>query len=52
MIFVTAKLIDPSGQQIRNTGGYGGTTVPPVTGGVPEGVSAIPGAPGLVPPLK
>jgi general secretion pathway protein D len=50
MVFVTAKLIDPSGQAIRNTTGSSGTTTVPPTGGE-TGVSAIPGAPGLVPPL-
>jgi len=52
MIFVTAKLIDPSGQQIRNTSGSTGAMAPPPSGGGMEGVSAIPGAPGIVPPLK
>ncbi len=50
IIFVTAKLIDPSGQPIRNTSGSTGATVP--AGDGVEGVSAIPGAPGLLPPLK
>lgn len=50
IVFVTAKLIDPSGQPVRGTSTSTGAGTP-VDGGV-EGVSAVPGAPGLLPPLK
>ncbi len=51
MVFVTAKLIDPSGNPIRNTSGSTTTTTSGGGTGV-EGVSAIPGAPGVLPPIK
>ncbi|MCE9519966.1 MAG: type II and III secretion system protein, partial [Verrucomicrobia bacterium] len=52
MVFVTAKLIDPSGQPIRNTGGSTTTTTTVTTPPPMEGVSAIPGVPGVLTPIK
>lgn len=50
MIFVTAKLIDPSGQPVRQIKEISAGTAPaPVTAG---GVSMIPGAGGVLPPIK
>jgi len=47
MVFVTARLIDPSGQPLRNPQT---TTTTPGLPPAPETVSATPGVPGVLPP--
>jgi general secretion pathway protein D len=47
MVFVTAQLIDPSGQRLRNPQSSTSTSTTTVA---PETVSATPGVPGVLPP--